>query len=290
MPADIRFLHSADNTAWKGPRAASDGLPIRESGSWIGIKHKLLTYYADIFSSGMKRIWKNRIYLELFSGPGRCLIRTTGEEELGSPLRVIGQEFTKFIFTEISVPAAEALAARIGSFPNAAIVEIWCGDCADMVEQLVIPPNALTFAFIDPTGIDHIPFSLIEALHRKAPRCDLLINIQHGMGIKLNLHQYTPDANEQSALTRFLGNESWKPLPRHNAQEFFRGVLEIYKQQLNQLGFRFVGNEVLIRSDKRNLPLYLLLYASQHPRGEDFWKKAKKGVLEPEFDFSGPPA
>jgi three-Cys-motif partner protein len=285
MPANIKYLPSADHSVWKGKRAASDGLPIRESGSWIDTKHKLLTHYAGIFSSGMKRKWNNRIYLELFSGPGRCLIRTTGEEELGSPLKVIGQEFTRFIFTEISVPAAEALAARVRSFPNAPMVEIWCGDCADVVKQLVVPPDALTFAFIDPTGIDHAPFSLIEALRRKTPRCDLLINIQHGMGIKLNLHQYTPSANEQSALTRFLGNDSWKTLPRHNAQEFFRGVLDIYKRQLRQLGFGFVGNAVLIRSDKKNLPLYLLLYASQHPRGEEFWEKARRGVLEPEFDL-----
>ena len=288
MPVDIRYLRSAVYSTWKGKRALSDGLPIRESGSWIATKHKLLTYYAHIFSSGMKNRWRDRIYLELFSGPGRCLVRTTGKEELGSPLHVIGKEFTRFIFTDISAAAAKALATRLESFPNSSLAEVWCGDCAEMVEQLNIPPTALTFAFVDPTGIDHAPFSLMRALHRKAPRCDLLINIQHGMGIKLNLHQYTPDADEQSALTRFLGNEQWKPLPRHNAQEFFRGVLEIYKRQLKGLGFQFVGNEVLIRSDRKNLPLYLLLYASQHPRGEEFWKKAKKAVLQPEFDFTAP--
>ena len=40
--------------------------------------------------------------------------------------------------------------------------------------------------------------ALIEELHRKT-RCDLLINIQHGMGIKMNVHQYTPDADDESA-------------------------------------------------------------------------------------------
>jgi three-Cys-motif partner protein len=133
MPPIIRYLPSADQTEWKDDLAASDSLPIRTSGSWIDTKHRLLAYYADMFSSGMKR-WKSRIYLELFSGPGRCLIRTTGEEEPGSPLVVIGHEFTRFIFTEISVPAAQALAKRLEPHPNAALAEIWCGDCADVVQ------------------------------------------------------------------------------------------------------------------------------------------------------------
>ena len=285
MPIDVHYLPSADRSLWTEAVAKSDGLPIRESGSWIHTKHNLLAYYADIFASAMRKKFHNRVYLELFSGPGRCLVRTTGREELGSPLVVIDHEFTKFIFADIKAAAAEALANRIECHPNAQFAEIWCGDCAEVVQCLSIPINSLTFAFIDPTGIGHLPFSLIESLHRKAPRCDLLINIQHGMGIKLNLHQYTPDAPEQSALTRFLGTDSWKPLCGQSAREFLRGVLNIYKARLSHLGFAFVGESVPIRSDKRNLPLYLLFYASQHSRGADFWRQARRGVLGREFEF-----
>jgi len=35
----------------------------------------------------------------------------------------------------------------------------------------------------------------------------------------------------------------------------------------------------------RGTPLYLLLYASKHPKGMEFWDKAMKGVLPMEFDF-----
>lgn len=130
----------------------------------------------------------------------------------------------------MNVAGANALAKRLEPFENASLAEIWCGDCAEAIHKIHIPAGSLTFAFIDPTGISHAPFSLIETLHQKT-RCDLLINIQHGMGIKMNIHQYTPDADEQSALTKFLGNDSWKRLPRHNARDFFRGVLDLYKQQ-----------------------------------------------------------
>lgn len=283
MKPPIHRLSSADDSRWTDSLAASDGLAIRESGPWIHTKHKLLSYYAHLFATGMKNRFSSRVYLELFSGPGRCLIRDTGREELGSPLKVIQHEFSRFIFTEMSLPAAEALAARLEPFENARAAEIWCGDCAQAIEHIRIGPGSLTFAFIDPTGIGHAPFSLIETLHRKT-RCDLLINIQHGMGIKMNIHQYTPDTDEQSALTRFLGNDHWKRLPQHNCGDFFRGVLDLYKQQLDGLGFAFTGRDVLIRNQK-NTPLYLLLFASKHKRGQEFWEKSRKGVLDPEFDL-----
>jgi three-Cys-motif partner protein len=285
MKVAIKYLPSADRSPWKDSVSKADGLPIRDSGAWMATKHKLLTYLGHLFATGMKNSWRSRVYLELFSGPGRCLIRKTRTEDFGSPLRVIEHEFTKFIFTEMSAPAAEALAQRLEPFANAANAEIWCGDCADAIKQIQIPTGSLTLAFIDPTGIGHAPFSLIENLHRKT-RCDLLINIQHGMGIKMNIHQYTPDADEESALTRFLGNDSWKQIPRHNAREFFRGVLEKYKGQLHTLGFKkeCIGQEVLITNDN-NTPLYLLLFASKHPKGKEFWSKAMKGVLPLEFDF-----
>jgi len=84
MKPPIRFLASADRSAWKYSVSKNDGLPIRDSGAWIETKHKLLTYYSDLFATGMKNRWTNRVYLELFSGPGRCLIRTTNKEDFGS--------------------------------------------------------------------------------------------------------------------------------------------------------------------------------------------------------------
>jgi hypothetical protein len=73
-------------------------------------------------------------------------------------------------------------------------------------------------------------------------------------------------------------------MPRHNAKEFFVGVLDLYKQQLDRLGFKFTGREVLI-SNQQGTGLYLLLFASRHPRGAEFWNKSLKGVLDPELDL-----
>lgn len=277
-------LPTANDSPWNGLVSKIDGLPIRDSGSWIEEKHKKLTYFAHLFATGMKNRWRSRVYLELFSGPGRCYVREHRHEDLGSPLKVIEEEFTKFIFIEKHTTTAKALAKRLEPFENQKITEIWNGDCDEAIDKINIPQGSLTFAFIDPTGIAHAPFSLIQRLHKKT-RCDLLINIQHGMGIKMNIHQYRPTAGEDSALTRFLGHEGWKRLPQGDPSTFFRGVLSQYKKQLSNLGFTFSENEVLVNTSSRT-PLYLLLFASKHPKGQEFWNKSVRGTNQQlEIDF-----
>lgn len=279
----IHTLKSADLAPWTGPVSIKDGMPLRDSGSWIEEKHRALVYFAQMFATGMKWKWQHRIYLELFSGPGVCHVRETGHETAGSPLQVIEHEFTRFIFIDIATPAAQALAQRLSTHPNADKVEIWNGDCAEVIDHLVLPPGALTFAFIDPTGIAHAPFELIRKLRQKT-RCDLLINIQHAMGIKMNMHQYKPDAASDCALTKFLGDETWKPLLGSQPQTFFADYLGLYRQKLADVGLQYSKNHVTVNMNKR-LPLYLLLYASGHPLGQEFWNKAVAGS-DPQLGFS----
>ena len=93
-----------------------DGLPVRESGSWIQQKHHPLTYYSEIFNQAMKdQVWlHHRLYLELFAGPGKCLIRESNQEDLGSPLKVLEKNFTDFIFVEINEAAARVFLRGLG--------------------------------------------------------------------------------------------------------------------------------------------------------------------------------
>ena len=280
-------LQSADATPWTDAVSSKDGLPLRESGSWIDEKHKKLVYFANIFAKSMKpsaakKGWQHRVYVELFSGPGRCLVRNTGGEEDGSPLKVIDQEFTRFIFIDINTAAARALEQRLEGHPNADKVEIWNGDCAEAVKKLSIPSHSLTLAFIDPTGISQVPFHLIQTLRQKT-RCDLLINVQHAMGIKMNMHQYTPDSDSDCALTRFLGDDSWKKLIGKPPKTFFLEYLELYRARLAETGFVHSGNQVLINMNHRT-PLYLLLFASGHPMGQRFWDAAVSGS-DPQMGF-----
>lgn len=282
MKPPIQFLASADSSPWKDGISKSDGLPIRDSGVWIEKKHKPLVYYSEIFNQAMKKKpWDQRIYFELFAGPGRCFVRETKEEQPGSPLQVLETNFTKFIFVEMNKAAAEALAARIGQHPKASKVEIWCGDCAEAIEQIVIPPKSLAFTFIDPTRIGHAPFKLITTLVSKA-RSDILLNIPTGTDIKRNLHNYFDQTGPDAALTQYLGTEEWNKLPTNSPSNFCRGFLELYETQLRRLGYDFVGNLKQVTTPG-NVPLYYLFFASKDQLGEKFWNETLKRVNEPEL-------
>ena len=281
MKVPITYLPSADGSPWKDGFSETDGLPIRDSGVWIEKKHKPLVYYSEIFNQAMKdKPWDGRIYFELFAGPGRCFVREMKKEEPGSPLQVLETNFTKFIFVEMNKEAAAALANRIGGHPNAPKVEIWCGDCAEAIEKISIPPRSLTFTFIDPTRIGHAPFKLITALAAKA-RSDILLNIPTGTDIKRNLHNYLPQSGVDAPLTRHLGSEGWKNISTNSPSNFCRGYLEMYEAQLSRLGY-FVGNLQQVTTPG-NVPLYYLFFASKHPLGEKFWNETLKRVNEPEL-------
>lgn len=275
-------LPSARDEKWTGKVSTKDGLPLRDSGSWIEDKHRHLTYFSSMFATGTKpsvhkkgKGWPNRVYLEFFSGPGKCFVRESNAEAPGSPLKVIDMEFTRFIFIDIDTRVARALEARLIGHPNADKVEIWNGDCNEAIDCISISADSLTFTFVDPTGISQAPFSLIAKLKKKT-RGDLLINVAHGMGIKMNLHQYTPDAHEDCALTQFLGSQSWKKHIGKPTDEFFREYLNAYRDQLAAIGLPHTRNHVMVNM-KKNVPLYLLLFASAHELGQDFWNKAVAG-------------
>jgi hypothetical protein len=135
MKPKIHFLSSADHSEWEDGISKADGLPIRDSGVWIEKKHKPLVYFSEIFNQAMKdKPWEQRVYLELFAGPGRCFVRETKEEKPGSPLQVLETNYTKFIFVEMSQEAAGALAQRITGHPKASTVEIWCGSCTIQID------------------------------------------------------------------------------------------------------------------------------------------------------------
>ena len=214
-------LPSASEATWKDGISDSDHLPMRKSGEWAVEKHQHLTYYGEIFATSMKNAFENRVYIELFAGPGRCRF-PDNRESAGSPLQMMDFELTKFAFIEKNVHAAEALDARITTHPMADRAQVYCGDCAEAVGKIVLPTSkCLALTFVDPTGISHCPFSLIQTLRQRI-KTDLLINFPHGMGLKMNQHQYTVTTAQKSIVTKFLGTDQWVKFLDKKPADFVR--------------------------------------------------------------------
>jgi three-Cys-motif partner protein len=257
------------------PPVASDGLPARPTGPWVHDKNYYLQRYLEIFTRGVGQKWAGKLsYIDLFSGPGRSIIRGTGEEVEGSPLVALKCDFARYAFVDVP-EVLSSLRQRIGGHPKSSQINLIEGDCNTIIEQVrtASPANHLTLAFIDPTGLQ-IQFRTIQQLVANR-KMDLLMTIQFGMGIRLNLRQYSE--SDGDALTGFLGNTTWREDVEMGGSpsQVGRRILDRYIRQLRDLGYETVEDrEVAVRSDQNNLLLYFIVLASRHPRGRDFWRKA----------------
>ena len=248
-----------------------DGLVVRPSGIWIRQKYYYLKRYLDIFSKGMKNRWKeNLTYIDLFTGPGRCLIEATNKEEDGSPLIALQYDFKKYIFVEESEELIEALKTRCKNSPKFSKIEFLEGDCNSVVDKIIpqVDPVGLNLVFIDPTGID-IHYKTIERIV-KEKRADLLINVQFGMDITRNFLAYKKKGNN-SKLGLFLGgNVDWDKLK--NPQD----AVKLYKERIKELGYQTAEFKDITIKNTLNAPMYFLLFASKNPKGLHFWKEITK--------------
>ena len=251
-----------------------DGLPVRPSGTWIERKHFFLRRYMEIFTKGMGTKWETT-YIDLFAGPGRCLIEPLSSEKDGSPLFSLEYGFSKYIFVEKDSKDLEALKTRCKGSPKFSRIEFLHGNCNEIIDQ--IRPTGLTLAFVDPTGID-IHFETLRKL-TEGRKVDMLLNIQFGMDIKRNFTRYKKQG-DSSDLGQFLGgNIPWPSI--RSPQE----AMKLYMQKIGGLGYGTTEwKNIVVRNTKRNVPMYFLCFASRHSRGLDFWKKItmkdEQGQLE----------
>lgn len=248
-----------------------DGLVVRPSGIWIRQKYYYLKRYMDIFSKGMKNKWvRNLTYIDLFAGPGRCLIKSINKEEDGSPLIALQYDFKKYVLVEESEELIAALKIRCKNSPKFNRIEFLKGDCNNVVDKIIpqIEPAGLSLIFIDPTGID-IHYKTIEKIV-KEKRVDLLINVQLGMDITRNFLVYKKKG-DNSKLGAFLGgNVDWDKL--NNPQD----TVKLYKERIKELGYQTVEFKDITIRNTLNAPMYFLLFASKNPKGLHFWKEITK--------------
>jgi len=83
-------------------QTASDGLSARLTGLWVHDKKYYLERYLDIVSRGVGPKWEGRLsYIDLFSGPGKSIIRGGDQEIDGSPLIALKHGFSNYVFIDI---------------------------------------------------------------------------------------------------------------------------------------------------------------------------------------------
>lgn len=263
-----------------------DGLICPEVGAWAKTKHHLVSFYAELFSSGMKHKWDRRVYVELYAGAGHSRIRNSSKLILGSPLLAltVKDPFDKYVFCEEDPEKLEALKLRSGRIsPNADIAYVR-GDCNKSANEILshIPRGStenkvLTLCFADPFDIS-LRFETIRAL--AADRLiDFLILLALGMDANRNYEHYIKE--DAQKIDGFLGSEDWRDrwiTAQWDAVKFTRFLAEEFADSMAILNYippaYYTMKEV--RSHEKNLPLYRLALFSRNERAYKFWDQVLK--------------
>jgi len=263
---------------------ASDGLPARESGEWASDKLFYVARYMDILTGSMKSRWARRVYVDLMSGPGVCLVRGTRREFDGSPILALKTPtpFTDVILVEQDPVLGDALARRVvapGLRPPPVIIRDDCNRQSVLDEILArIGSDALALAFVDLLGMN-VTMATLRALTAKQSPVDLIITFPE-MDVTRNWRAATRGASEHAGrFDEFFGTPKWRSAvdsskpPDRNAD----ALMKFYAKQLEDFGY-LTSILPLTMKNKRKGTLYRPIFGSRHNRGIEFWEKisAKK--------------
>jgi three-Cys-motif partner protein len=261
-----------------------DGLPVRCVGEWAYDKIYRLVQYFGIFASGMKNQWQGLNYVEICSGPGRCITRNDRTEMDGTALAIIHhKQFPKLkkgIFIDASPRVVGILNQRIKALDASHIAEAVVGDYSDAAGICRIlnrlPDSCLNLVFIDPTECD-VPFQTIQQMVAHLQNADLLINVALGTDVTRNIIPAILSASHKTARSKyeqFLGVPGFCRQPDvvklaklSDHDDLRRKFADTYNQTLRGQGYQY--------SDVRRVKhYYYLLFASRSPKGLEFWQKS----------------
>ena len=253
------------------PSASSSGIP-KSIGTWTALKLEYLDHYLQAYRRVTKKA-RGAHYLDLFAGPGVCVIRKTGWPVDGSPWRAMNAipPFSSYLFVEKSPKLAKHLRDRISlAAPDNA--QVFEGDCNGPVLGEVlsqVPRKEPSFAFLDPSGLQ-LHWSTVEKLarHRLGSwKMELLILYPYDMVIKRWLSQ----SEMRNALTSAHGSDQWSVELAESQRSGEDGnerrdrFVNLYKRNLQRLGYRHVVSYGPLGYGLR--PYYNVLFASDHGVG-----------------------
>ena len=263
-----------------------DGLICPEVGGWAEDKHRLVSLYSTLFSSGMKDKWDQRVYVELYAGAGYSRIRETARLVVGSPLRalMLKDPFDRYVFCEEMPEKLRALRTRAERHAPGASVSYVGGDSSRRVGEILesIPAGSkgntvLTLCFADPFDIS-LKFQTIREL-ANARYVDFLITLALGMDANRNYEHYVRD--DAMKVDEFLGSTDWRrrwAAAQWDAVKFTRFLADEFTKSIAALDYIpppfYTMKEV--RSYEKNLPLYRLALFSRNERAYKFWDEVLK--------------
>jgi three-Cys-motif partner protein len=266
-------------------RVEDDGLVCGEVGRWAETKYRLISLYDQLFATGMKNKWEQRVYIDLYAGAGHSRIRGTDIRIKGSPILALDLPcpFDKYIFCDESESLLAALQKRTERIAPESNVAFVHGSCDREIDKIcaAIPRASKTNRVLSMCLVDPFDFGIkFESIRRLSDSfVDFLVLLAVGMDAGRNYDHYVEGNNPK--ISEALGNtawlERWKVFPggRKRFREFLAAEFAL---SMKSLGYLDVPTHrmKLVRSDERNLPLYYLALFSRNQTAYQFWDEVLK--------------
>jgi three-Cys-motif partner protein len=260
-----------------------DDLLVEKVGPWAKDKLEIVGAYIQISGATRRRYRENRpAFIDVFCGPGRSLIRSTGEYIDGSPVTAFKQgnhSIERFATIEISDVEPELLAAATARLQTlGAPVHATPGPAVEAIANVVSSLNqyGLHFALLDPHNLGALSFSIIEQL-AKLKHIDILVHVSvsdlqrnadlYSLEVQRQFDEFAPEWRKHVSLDA-------------NLQSVRASMIEYWSDLVERLGLPRAKHTELIKGTG-NQRLYWLMLLSRHPRAHEFWDKITSPAREP---------
>ncbi|MCA6099181.1 three-Cys-motif partner protein TcmP [Bradyrhizobium australafricanum] len=269
----------------------ADGLVVSEVGEWASEKHARVQRYIEIASKARALYvpppnWRGGAsYIELFSGPGRSLIRDTSRIIDGSPLVAHSAALTSDVpFTAMHLNDSDpAMTAAVDQRLRAlGVIPATYSEPAEIaVDRIIaaINPAGLHFAFLDPFNLDGLSFEIIKKLAR-LQRVDMLIHVSV-QDLQRNLDDYSRPGD---VFDRFAPGWYDHVDTKQSINSFRAALMEYWLGEIRKLGTMPAKGVELIVGSKRQR-LYWLVFVSAHSLAQKLWDAIRDPMKQTTMDF-----
>lgn len=263
-----------------------DGLKVENVGPWAIDKLKIVTDYIQASGAARRRyLGSGTGYIDVFCGPGRSKIRTTGQLIDGSPVAAFKKAqgslapFTSMNISDADPELLESAQKRLSAL--GAPVRAIEGPASSAMPKIVgsLNKSSLHFAFLDPHNLGTLSFDLFESL-AKLKRIDIIVHVSLS-DLQRNADRYTSVAYRQF--------DSFAPGWRnHVGSDMNQGalraaILQYWTEKVSKLGLPRARHCELIKGTQGQR-LWLILLA-RHELAHTLWTKISSSAKTPTFDF-----
>jgi three-Cys-motif partner protein len=260
-----------------------DGLIVEKVGRWAVSKLKILTDYVYASGGARKSFYgPGTAFIDVFSGPGRSLVRSANQLIDGSPVAAFKRALeSPGRFTSINISDADdelLVAAQNRLKVLNAPVFPFAGPASMAMPKIIqsLDPSGLHLAFLDPHNLGTLSFDLFEQL-AKLKRVDVIVHVSLS-DLQRNADRYTDEAYNQ--FDKFAPGWRRKVNTDMNQNALRAAIIRYWCEKILELNFPQAPHWELIKGD-RGQRLYWLVLLARDDLAHKLWSKITSAAKAP---------